>query len=74
MRYSISNTAEFGDISRGPRIINDNVKKEMQKILHEIQSGKFVRDWILNVNLDNLILKLKEEIKQIGKLKRLVKT
>ena len=40
MRYSISNTAEFGDLSRGPRIINENVKKEMQKILQEIQSGK----------------------------------
>ena len=47
MRYSISNTAEYGDLTRGPRIINKNVKKEMKKVLEEIQTGKFVRDWIL---------------------------
>ncbi len=57
MRYSISNTAEYGDLSRGPRIINDNVKKEMQKILHEIQSGKFVRDWILECKSGQLNFK-----------------
>ncbi len=47
MRYSISNTAQFGDLTRGPRIINPNVKKEMKKILGEIQSGEFAREWIL---------------------------
>jgi ketol-acid reductoisomerase len=47
MRYSISDTAEFGDLTRGPRIINDGVKAEMKKILHEIQSGQFAREWIL---------------------------
>jgi ketol-acid reductoisomerase len=47
MRYSISNTAEYGDLTRGPRLIDDNVKKEMRKILKEIQSGKFARDWVL---------------------------
>ena len=47
MRYSISNTAEYGDLTRGPRIINENTKLEMKKVLNEIQSGKFVRDWIL---------------------------
>lgn len=46
MRYSISNTAEYGDLTRGPRIINDRTKKEMQKILKEIQSGKFVREFM----------------------------
>jgi ketol-acid reductoisomerase len=47
MRYSVSNTAEFGDYTRGPRIITDETKKEMKKILHEIQSGQFAREWIL---------------------------
>jgi ketol-acid reductoisomerase len=47
MRYSVSDTAEYGDYSRGPRVINDAVKAEMQKILGEIQSGQFAREWIL---------------------------
>ncbi len=47
MRYSISNTAQFGDLTRGPRIISPKVKKEMRKILSEIQSGEFAREWIL---------------------------
>jgi len=46
MRYSVSDTAEYGDYTRGPRVINDNVKKEMQKILEEIQSGKFAKEWL----------------------------
>lgn len=46
MRYSISNTAEYGDFSRGPRIISPKVKKEMKKILKEIQSGKFAKEWM----------------------------
>lgn len=47
MRYSISNTAEYGDLTRGPRIITDETKKEMRKILTEIQEGKFAREFIL---------------------------
>lgn len=47
MRYSVSNTAEFGDYSSGPRIVTDETKAEMKKILEEIQTGKFARDWIL---------------------------
>jgi len=47
MRYSISNTAEFGDYTRGPRVIDDHVKAEMKKILEEIQSGRFAREWVL---------------------------
>ncbi len=46
MRYSISNTAEYGDISRGPRLITDETKAEMRKILAEIQTGKFAREFI----------------------------
>ena len=47
MRYSVSNTAEYGDYSRGPRIITDETKAEMKKILTEIQNGQFAREWIL---------------------------
>ena len=47
MRYSISNTAEFGDYTRGPRIVTDETREEMKKILKEIQSGQFAREWIL---------------------------
>ncbi|PMP66539.1 MAG: ketol-acid reductoisomerase [Thermodesulfobacterium geofontis] len=47
MRYSISDTAEYGDLTRGPRIINEQVRAEMKKILKEIQSGEFAREWIL---------------------------
>lgn len=47
MRYSISNTARYGDLTRGPRIVTDETKKEMKKILNEIQSGQFAKEWIL---------------------------
>ncbi|MCX6518109.1 MAG: ketol-acid reductoisomerase [Actinobacteria bacterium] len=46
MRYSISDTAEYGDVTRGPRVITPATKKAMQKILKEIQSGKFAREWV----------------------------
>ena len=46
MRYSISETAEYGDYSRGPVVIDENVKKNMQKVLEQIQSGEFAREWI----------------------------
>jgi ketol-acid reductoisomerase len=47
MRYSISDTAEYGDYTRGPRVVNDLVKEEMGQILAEIQDGSFAREWIL---------------------------
>ncbi len=47
MRYSVSNTAEFGDYTRGPRIVTDETKAEMKKILEEIQDGEFAKQWIL---------------------------
>ena len=62
MRYSISNTAEYGDLTRGPRIINKNVKKEMKKVLEEIQTGKFVRDWILECKSGQLNFKAEKKI------------
>ena len=46
MRYSVSDTAEFGDYTRGPRVITDETKKEMAKILKEIQTGQFASEWI----------------------------
>ena len=47
MRYSISNTAEFGDYTRGPRVINEESKKQMREILKEIQNGQFAREFLL---------------------------
>jgi ketol-acid reductoisomerase len=46
MRYSISDTAEYGDLTRGPRVINSAVRDEMKRILEEIRSGKFAEEWI----------------------------
>ena len=46
MRYSVSDTAEYGDYTRGPRIVNEQTRAEMKKILGEIQSGEFARQWI----------------------------
>jgi ketol-acid reductoisomerase len=47
MRYSVSNTAQFGDMTRGPRIVDDRTRAEMKRILAEIRSGEFAREWIL---------------------------
>ena len=49
MRYSISNTAEYGDVTRGPRIVTDETKAEMRKILGEIQDGSFAKEFVANV-------------------------
>ena len=46
MRYSVSDTAEYGDYSRGPRVVDDHVKENMKRILEEIQNGSFAREWI----------------------------
>ena len=47
MRYSISDTAEYGDMTRGRRVIDEEAREEMRAILDEIQSGEFAREWIL---------------------------
>ena len=47
MRYSVSNTAEYGDFTRGPRIVNEQTRAEMKKILHDIQTGQFAKEFIL---------------------------
>ncbi len=73
MRYSISNTAEYGDYTRGPRIIDEHVKDEMKKILKEIQTGEFAREWILENQAKrpvyNKLKKMGEEhlIEKVGK-------
>ena len=72
MRYSISNTAEYGDITRGPRLITDETKAEMRKILSEIQTGKFAREFIGEHQAGNPTLKAsrrlaaEHEIEQVG--------
>jgi ketol-acid reductoisomerase len=80
MRYSISNTAEFGDYTRGPRIITDETKAEMKKILREIQTGQFAREWILENKAGapafkaSRRLERKHPIEQVGqKLRSLMK-
>lgn len=73
MRYSISDTAEYGDYSRGPRVINKQVKEEMGRILEEIQQGTFAREWILENQTGrpsfNLVKKRESEhqIEEVGK-------
>jgi len=72
MRYSISNTAEYGDYMTGPRIINEDTRKEMKKVLTEIQNGEFARKWILenqaNRPVFNAIAKREKEslIEKVG--------
>jgi len=73
MRYSISTTAKYGDVTRGPRIITDETRRTMRKILQEIQSGRFAREWVLenqaNRPVYNALLKKGEEhpVEEIGK-------
>jgi len=72
MRYSISNTAQYGDLTRGPRIITEETKKEMRKILKEIRDGSFAKEWILecraNKPVFNALTKRGEEhpIEEVG--------
>jgi ketol-acid reductoisomerase len=62
MRYSISNTAEYGDFTRGPRVVTEESKKEMKKILKEIQQGEFAREFILENQSGAATLKAKRRI------------
>jgi ketol-acid reductoisomerase len=64
MRYSISNTAEYGDLTRGPRIITEQTKAAMQRILSEIQSGEFAREFIAENQAGAPVLKAKRRIGQ----------
>ena len=62
MRYSISNTAEYGDLTRGPRIVTEETKWEMKQILTEIQNGEFAREFILENQANQPTLKAKRRI------------
>ncbi len=62
MRYSISNTAEYGDLTRGPRIITEETRNEMRRILKEIQSGEFAREFIMENQTGAPTLKAKRRI------------
>ncbi len=62
MRYSISNTAEYGDLTRGPRVITDETRAEMRRILREIQNGEFAREFILENQAGAPTLKAKRRI------------
>ena len=72
MRYSISNTAEYGDFTRGPRIVTDATRAEMKKILSEIQNGEFAREWIGENRTGTAVLKAKRrnaaahQIEEVG--------
>ena len=73
MRYSISNTAEYGDLTRGPRLINQAVRDEMKKVLGEIQSGQFADEWMTECDAGKPNFKKLEatgeahEIEKVGK-------
>lgn len=73
MRYSVSNTAEYGDLTRGKRIVNDQTKAEMKKILGEIQSGEFADEWMSECDNGKVNFKQmeaegeKHSIEEVGK-------
>ncbi len=64
MRHSISNTAEYGDLTRGPRVVGPETKAEMKRILHEIQSGQFAREWILEAKANMASFKARRRLGQ----------
>lgn len=64
MRYSVSNTAEYGDLTRGPRIIDNRTRVEMKKILAEIRSGEFAREWILENSAGRPVFRSLERLGQ----------
>ncbi len=73
MRYSISNTAEYGDYSTGPRIVTDETKKVMKQVLTEIQDGTFARNWLLENKVNQASFKARRrrernhQIEQVGR-------
>ncbi|MBY0382025.1 MAG: ketol-acid reductoisomerase, partial [Xanthobacteraceae bacterium] len=72
MNYSISNTAEYGEYVTGPRIITPETKAEMKRVLDDIQSGKFARDWMLENKVNQASFKAtraranKHQIEEVG--------
>ncbi len=74
MRYSISNTAEFGDYTRGPRIVTEETKKEMKKILTEIQTGEFAKEWILENKANQAAFKATRRLERTHEIESVGKT
>jgi ketol-acid reductoisomerase len=73
MRYSISNTAEYGDLTRGPRVIGESVKEQMKRLLEEIQSGAFADEWMAECEAGKPLFKRLEaeagahQIEEVGR-------
>ena len=73
MRFSISDTAEYGDLTRGPQVIDDHVRENMRKLLSDIREGSFAKDWIEQMNTGEPRLKelrakaADERIEQVGR-------
>ena len=70
MRYSISNTAEYGDFTRGPRIVGEQTRAEMKKILREIQNGEFAREWIAENRSGTAVMKAQRRLAQEHDIER----
>ena len=73
MRYSISNTAEYGDFTRGPRVINEQSRKAMQEILREVQTGQFAREFILENQAGTPVMKMQRRISQEHQIEKVGK-
>ena len=56
MRNDVSNTAEFGDLTRGPRVIDEGVRERMRELLKEVQNGEFAREWVLENQANQPVL------------------
>ena len=73
MRHSISNTAEYGDLTRGPIVIDQHVKEKMKSLLEDVQSGKFAREWVLENQANQAVLQslrrneAEHDIEKVGK-------
>ena len=73
MRNDVSNTAEFGDLTRGPRVIDDGVRERMRELLKEVQNGEFAREWVLENQANQPVLQALRrreselQIEQVGK-------
>ena len=73
MRHSISNTAEYGDLTRGPVVIDEHVKAKMKSLLEDVQSGRFAREWVLENQATQPVLQslrrneAEHDIEKVGK-------
>ncbi|EEG76907.1 ketol-acid reductoisomerase [Dethiobacter alkaliphilus] len=73
MRYSVSDTAQYGDLTRGKRIVTDETRQEMKKILEEVQTGKFALDWILENQANRPFFKATNNLEQEHQIEKVGK-